>query len=154
MTTESTQMRLMVAKAATLAGVVSVLVVGVAYGIAKATGRPMLAQDIAMAGGVLLLAGLPGLVLSAALTGRLRGGASLGFVAGAAIRLPAGGVVALNGINWGLAQTQSFPQIVAAAYLVLLVIEVLILSPAVKRTAAIEAKPPAVENTPGVEESV
>jgi hypothetical protein len=144
----------MVARAATLSAVLSVVVIATAYGGAKAVGKPMLAHDLAMAGGVLLLAGLPGLALSVWLTGKVRGGASIGFVAGAAVRLPVGGVVALYGLNWGLAETASFSQIVAAAYLVFLVIEVLCLGPAAKRSAAAETTTPGVDNAPGVEESV
>ncbi|MFN3168618.1 MAG: hypothetical protein ACE37H_16285 [Phycisphaeraceae bacterium] len=147
-------LRLMVARAATLSAVLSVVVIGVAYGVAKAMDRPLLAHDLAMAGGLLLLAGLPGLALSVWLTGKVRGGASIGFVAGIAVRLPAGGVVALNGLNWGLAKTASFSQIVAAGYLVFLVIEVLCLSPAAKRTAIAETTTPGADNAPGVEESV
>lgn len=72
------------------------------------------------------------------------------------MRLPVGGVLALYGLNWGLAQTQSFSQIIATAYLVLLVIEVVCLSPAVKRTAAAEVKntPPVETKTAGDEEPV
>ena len=146
-------LRLLVAKAATLSAVAGVVAVGVAYAVAGAMGKADLAYDIALAGGVLLLAGLPGLALAVMLTGKVRGGASLGFVAGVAVRLPVGGVVALNGLNWGLAKTQSFSQCVATAYLVLLVIEVVFLSPAVKRTAAAEATS-LRQNTPGKEESV
>ena len=160
MTQSITHLRGQVAKAAVLSAVVSVVLIGVCYAVAKAAGKPQLATDIAMAGGVLLLAGLPGLVLSVVLTGRVRGGASIGFVSGIGVRLPVGGVVALNGLNWGLAQTQSFSQVVATAYLVLLVVEVVCLSPAVKRTAAAEAKspfkkhPPVEQETTGDEESV
>lgn len=135
-----THMRGQVAKAAIVSAVVSVVLIGVAYALAGAMGKPQIAYDIAMAGGLLLLAGLPGLVLAVVLTGRVRGGASIGFVGGVAVRLPAGGVLALYGLNWGLAQTQSFAQIVAGMYLALLVIEVICLSPAVKRTAAAEAR--------------
>jgi len=148
------QHRYDVAKAAVLSNVVSVVLIGIAYAITKAMGKPQLAHDIAMACGLLLLAGLPGLVLAVALTGRLRGGASLGFVAGIAVRLPVGGVIAFYGLNWGLAATQSFSQIVATAYLVILVIEVVLLSPAVKRTAAAEAQTPRVDKTTRDEESV
>lgn len=159
MTQSITHLRGQVAKAAVASAVVAVVLIGVCYVVGKAAGKPQLAADIAMAGGVLLLAGLPGLVLSVVLTGRVRGGASIGFVSGIGVRLPVGGVVALNGLNWGLAQTQSFSQIVAGTYLVLLVIEVVCLSPAVKRTAAAEAsadakKLPPVEMTAGDEESV
>lgn len=141
MTAQSIQhLRGVVAKAAIVSAVVSIIVVGVSYAIAAGIEKPQLAHDIAMAGGLLLLAGLPGLVLSVRLTGKVRGGASIGFVAGSAIRLPVGGVVALYGLNWGLAQTGSFSQIVAIAYLVLLVIEVICLMPAVKRTASAETK--------------
>ena len=154
MTQPITQLRRQVAKAAILSAVASVALIGTAYAVAGATEKPQLAYDIAMAGGVLLLAGLPGLVLSVALTGRVRGGVSIGFVAGVGVRLPVGGVVALYGLNWGLAQTQSFSQIVAIMYLVLLVIEVVFLSPAVKRTAAAEARVHGVETTPDDEESV
>lgn len=146
MTDEIKACRMQVARAAVISLIAGAVAVGVTYAIAKATGKPQLAADIAMAGGLLLLAGLPGLVLSVALTGRVRGGASIGFVAGVAVRLPVGGVLALYGLNWGLVQTQSFSQIIAATYLVLLVIEVVCISPAVKRTAAAE-----VENTPPVE---
>lgn len=132
--------RRVVATAAIVSAVVSVVVIGLGYVSAGGLGKAGLAHDIAMAGGVILLAGLPGLSLSVWLTGRVRGGASIGFVAGAAIRLPVGGVVALYGLNWGLARTGSFSQIVAAAYLVLLVIEVLCLMPAVKRTAAAQTR--------------
>ena len=150
-----TQLRGKVAKSALLSAVVSVVLIGVAYWLVKGLGNPQIAQGIAMAGGVLLLAGLPGLILAVVLTGRLRGGASLGFVAGIAVRLPVGGVLALYGLNWGLAQTRSFPMIVAGSYLVLLVIEVVCLSPAVKCTAAAEAKvnakkqPPVEQETAG-----
>lgn len=140
MTDSIPQLRAKVAKAAIRSAVLSVLLTAVGYAVAGVLKKPQLAYDIAMAGGVLLLAGLPGLVLAVLLTGRVRGGASLGFVAGIGVRLPVGGVVALYGLNWGLAQTQAFSQIVAGAYLVFLVIEVACLSPAVKRTAAIEAK--------------
>jgi len=146
--------RLMVARAATLSAVLSVVAIALAYGGAKAMDKPLLAHDLAMAGGVLLLAGLPGLALSVWLTGKVRGGASIGFVAGIVVRLPVGGVVALNGLDWGLAQTRSFALIVAAAYLVFLAVEVVFLSPAVKRTAAAEAQAPGVDKAPGVEESV
>ena len=150
------QLRTSVAKAATLSLAAGAAATGVAYAVAAGLGKPQLAHDIAMVGGLLLLAGLPGLVLSVALTGRVRGGATLGFVAGVAVRLPAGGVLAFYGLNWGLAQTQAFSQIVAAAYLVLLVIEVVCMSPAVKRTAAAEARntPPADNVAAGDEESV
>lgn len=156
MTQSITQLRGQVAKAAIVSALASVALIGVCYVVAKALGKPQLAHDIAMAGGVLLLAGLPGLVLAVVLTGRVRGGASLGFVSGIGVRLPVGGVVALYGLNWGLAQTQSFSQLVAGTYLVLLVIEVVCISPAVKRTAAAEAKktPPVVTETSGEEESV
>lgn len=157
MTASIAHLRRGVAKAAIVAVVVSMLLVAVGYGVAHQFGTPQLAYDFAMAGGLLLLAGLPGLVLAVALTGRVRGGATLGFVAGIGVRLPAGGVVALYGLNWGLAQTQAFSQIVAAAYLVFLVIEVICLSPAVKRTAASETKqtpPVAQAKTTGDEESV
>ena len=140
MTDQIAHLRGQVAKAAILSGVVSVVLIGVAYAVAGATGKPQIAYDIAMAGGLLLLAGLPGLALAVVLTGRVRGGASLGFVAGIGVRLPVGGVLALYGINWGLAQTQSFSQIVAGMYLVLLVVEVVCISPAVKRTAAAESR--------------
>ena len=161
MTSEITQLRAVVARAAILSVVISVVLIGVGFAVARALGKPQLAHDIAMAGGVLLLAGLPGLVGAVALTGRVRGGASFGFVAGIAVRLPVGGVVALYGLNWGLAKTASFSQLIGAAYLVLLVIEVACLSPAVKRTAAAEARastkkqPPAQhDETAGDEESV
>jgi hypothetical protein len=156
MTDEIKACRMQVARAAVISLIAGAVAVGVAYAIAKATGKPQLAADIAMAGGLLLLAGLPGLVLSVALTGRVRGGASIGFVAGVAVRLPVGGVLALYGLNWGLAQTQSFSQIIATTYLVLLVIEVVCLSPAVKRTAAAEVKntPPVETKTAGDEEPV
>ena len=154
MTSEITQLRAVVARAAILSVVISVVLIGVGFAVARALGKPQLAHDIAMAGGVLLLAGLPGLVGAVALTGRVRGGASFGFVAGIAVRLPVGGVVALYGLDWGLAKTQSFSQVVAAAYLVFLVIEVVCLSPAVKRTAAAEARTPRVEQSTGDEEPV
>ena len=148
MTPSISHLRGQVAKAAMASAVVSVVLIGVCYAVAKAAGKPQLAADIAMAGGVLLLAGLPGLVLAVVLTGRLRGGASIGFVSGIGVRLPAGGVVALYGLNWGIAQTQSFPMIVAGGYLVLLVIEVVCLGPAVKRTAAAEANADATKQPP------
>ena len=160
MSSPITHLRSRVAKASILSAVVSAALIGIGYAIAKAMGKPQLAYDIAMAGGVLLLAGLPGLVLAVALTGRVRGGASIGFVSGIVVRLPVGGVVALYGLNWGLAQTPSFPRIVAGTYLVLLVIEVVCLGPAVKRTAAAEANtnvekhPPVETKTAGDEESV
>ena len=156
MTPEIKACRTQVARAAVISLVAGVVAVGIAYAIAKATGKPQLAADIAMGGGLLLLAGLPGLVLSVVMTGKVRGGASMGFIGGIAIRLPAGGVLALYGLNWGLAQTQSFSQIIATAYLVLLVIEVVCLSPAVKRTAAVESKntPPVETQESGDEESV
>lgn len=153
MTTAAINLKTTVARAAIVSAVLCVAVTGVAYAVAEAAGKPQLAYDIAMAGGVLLLAGLPGLVLSVVLTGRVRGGASIGFVGGVGVRLPVGGVVALYGLNWGLAQTQSFSQVVAAAYLVFLVIEVLCLSPAVKRTAAAEARA-REDQTAGQQESV
>lgn len=153
MTEQTPQLRAKVAKAAIASMVVSMVLVGVCYAVAGGVGKPQLAYDIAMAGGLLLLAGLPGLALAVALTGKVRGGASVGFVAGIAVRLPVGGVVALYGLNWGLAQTQSFSQVVAAAYLVLLVVEVLCLMSAVKQAAAAEAKTPSDE-TLGDEESV
>lgn len=140
MSTPITHLRNQVAKAAILSAVVSTALIAVFYMVSRAMGKPQLSYDIAMAGGVLLLAGLPGLVLAVALTGRVRGGASIGFVSGIAVRLPVGGVVALYGLNWGLAQTSWFPKIVAGTYLVLLVIEVVCLGPAVKRTASAEAK--------------
>ena len=149
-----------VARAAILSAVVSIVLIGIGYAIARAMGKPQHAHDIAMVGGVLLLAGLPGLILSVVLTGRVRGGASLGFVSGIGVRLPVGGVLAFYGLNWGLAQTASFSQFVAGMYLVLLVIEVICLSPAVKRTAAAEAKaqvekhPPVDTKTAGDEEPV
>lgn len=160
MTPSTAQHRLAVARAATLSLVAGAAAVGLGYALASGVGKPQLALDIATAGGLLLLAGVPGLVLSVLLTGKVRGGASIGFVAGIAVRLPVGGVVALYGLNWGLARTQSFSHVVAAAYLVLLVIEVVCISPAVKRTAAAEAKtrtaqqPPDQELTAGDEESV
>lgn len=154
MTSPIADLRGQVAKAAILSAVVCVVLVGISYAVANAMGKPQHAQDIAMAGGLLLLAGLPGLALAVALTGRVRGGASFGFVAGTAVRLPVGGVVALYGLNWGLAQSQAFSQIVAATYLVLLVVEVVCLSPAVKRTAAAEARVQGVGNTPVDQESV
>jgi Na+(H+)/acetate symporter ActP len=135
-----THLRGQVAKAAILSAVVSVVLIGLTYGVASVSGKPQVAYDIAMSGGLLLLASMPALLLSVLLTGRVRGGASIGFVAGIAVRLPVGGVLALYGLNWGLAQSQSFPQIVAGMYLVLLVVEVVCISPAVKRTAAAEAR--------------
>lgn len=152
--------RRQVALAATLAAVVSVVVIGIGYAIARGIGNPQHAHDIAIAGGVLLLAGIPGFVLAVVLTGRVRGGASFGFVSGIGVRLPVGGVLAFYGLNWGLAQTANFSQIVAGTYLVLLVIEVICLSPAVKRTAAAEAKDSSKKRSPdepdraGDEESV
>lgn len=160
MTDEIPKLRAMVAKAAILSAVVSAGAIGLAYAAGRGVGNALLAHDIAMAGGILLLAGLPGLIGSVALTGRMRGGASIGFIAGIAVRLPVGGVLALYGLNWGLAKTQSFSQVIAAAYLVLLVIEVVCISPAVKRTAAAEARaitkntPPAEQTMAGDEESV
>jgi len=148
------QAKLRVARAATLSAVAGALVTGLGYALLRLMGNPQVASDIAMAGVVLLLAGLPGLVLAVVLTGGVRGGAAFGFVGGIAVRLPVGGVFALNGLNWGSAQTQWFPQIVAGMYLVLLVIEVLFLSPAVKETAAAEARATRDRETPGEEESV
>lgn len=154
MTQPIAQLRGQVAKAAILSAVLSMVLIGVVYAAAGAMGKPQLAHDIAMAGGLLLLAGLPGLALAVVLTGRLRGGASMGFVAGIGVRLPAGGVLALYGLNWGLAQTQSFSQIIATAYLVLLVVEVVCISPAVKRTAAAESRIRSEENATDDQESV
>ena len=148
------QARVGVAKAAVLTVLAAVGVIAAGYGVSRGVGKPQLAMDIATAGGVLLLAGLPGLVLSVVLTGKLRGGASIGFVAGIAVRLPAGGVVAFYGLNWGLAQTPAFSQVVAFAYLVILVIEVVLLSPAVKRTAAAEVDKAPADKTSGDQESV
>ncbi|MFI4860788.1 MAG: hypothetical protein ACIAXF_08925 [Phycisphaerales bacterium JB063] len=132
-----------VARAAVLAGVLSTAVVGVAYGIARLAGAPLIARDIAMVGGLLLLAGMPGLVFAALAAGRIRGGAVYGFLGGVAIRMPAGAVLALWGASWGLAHSPAFTQCIAAGYLVLLVIEVLVLAPAVKATAGIAPTPPA-----------
>lgn len=73
MTDEIKACRMQVARAAVISLIAGAVAVGIAYAIAKATGKPQLAADIAMAGGLLLLAGLPGLVLSVALTGRVRG---------------------------------------------------------------------------------
>ena len=126
-----------VARAAVLAGVVGVAVVGISTAIGLMLGKPGGAHDIAMAGGLMLLAGLPGLVLAAVLAGRVRGGATIGFLAGMAIRMPVGAALATWGAGWGLAQTQGFSNWIAGAYLVLLVVEVLCLVPAVKKTAGI-----------------
>lgn len=147
------QMRVVVAKGVLVTVFAVVLLMGVAYGIAKGVGKPQLAVDIATSSALLLLAGVPGLLLAVVLTGKVRGGASIGFIAGIATRLPAGGVLALYGLNWGLAQTQSFSQVVAAAYLGILVIEVVCMSPVVKRTAAAEAGTPPTTQA-GQEESV
>lgn len=154
MTDQIAHLRGQVAKAAILSAVLSIVLIGIAYAAAGVAGKPQLAYDIAMAGGLLLLAGLPGLALAVVLTGRVRGGASLGFVAGIGIRLPAGGVLALYGLNWGLAQTQSFSQVVAGMYLVLLVVEVVCISPAVKRTAAAESRVRSDEHATDDQESV
>lgn len=101
-----------------------------------------------MAGGLVLLAGLPGLALAVALTGKVKGGASLGFVAGVAVRLPVSGVIALYGLKWGLGLTGVFPQFVAGGYLLFLVVEVLCLMPAVKRTALAAPATPAPDTPP------
>lgn len=126
-----------VARAAVLAGVLGALAVGAAFGIAKLAGAEPVAKDIAMAGGLLLLAGLPGLVFAAIAAGRIRGGAAYGFLAGMLVRMPAGAALALWGADWGLASSTWFNQCIAAGYLALLVIEVLVLAPAVKATAGI-----------------
>ncbi|XAL98612.1 hypothetical protein OT109_13605 [Phycisphaeraceae bacterium D3-23] len=126
-----------VARAAVLAGVLSALAVGAAYGVARLAGAELVAKDIAMVGGLLLLAGVPGLVFAALAAGRMRGGAVYGFLGGMLVRMPAGAALALWGAKWGLASSPAFTQCIAAGYLVLLVIEVLILAPAVKATAGI-----------------
>lgn len=134
-----------VVKAAFLALLVLAVLTGIAYAVALRLAGQDLASDVVVAGAVLLLAGVPGFVLAVALTGKLRGGASIGFIAGIGVRMPVGGVLALYGLNWGLAKTASFTQVVAAAYLFFLVIEVLVMSPAVKRTAASEINAPSDE---------
>lgn len=135
-TTDNPHLR--VARAAVLAGVLGALAVGVAFGIAKLAGAEPVAKDIAMAGGLLLLAGLPGLVGAAVAAGRMRGGAVYGFLGGMLIRMPAGAALAIWGADWGLASSAWFNQCIAGGYLILLVIEVLVLAPAVKATAGIE----------------
>jgi len=127
-----------VARAAVLAGVLSALAVGVAYAVARLAGGELVARDIAMAGGLMLLAGMPGLLFAAIAAGKLRGGAAYGFLAGIAIRMPVGAAFALLGAGWGLAATDWFSQCIAGAYLVLLVIEVICLGPAVKATASMD----------------
>lgn len=131
-----------VARAAVLAGGLGAVVVGVAFGVAKVAGAEPLARDIAMAGGLLLLAGLPGLVGAAVAAGRMRGGAVYGFLGGMLFRMPAGAALAVWGPGAGLAQTPHFSMCIAGAYLALLVVEVLVLAPAVKATAALEPNPP------------
>lgn len=135
MNNDVAQLRQRVAKAGIAALVVCVVLTGLGYGIAKAAGSSGDARDIAMVGGALILAGVPGLGLAVGLTGRLRGGAAMGFVSGALVRMPVGGVLALYGLDWGLASTGRFAQYVAGGYLVFLVVEVLVMSPAVKATA-------------------
>lgn len=135
-TTDNPHLR--VARAAVLAGVLGALAVGVAFGIAKLAGAEPIAKDIAMAGGLLLLAGLPGLVGAAVAAGRMRGGAVYGFLGGMLVRMPAGAALAIWGADWGLASSAWFNQCIAGGYLILLVIEVLVLAPAVKATAGIE----------------
>lgn len=142
----TTNPHLRVARAAVLAGVLGALAVGVAYALARAAGAQPLAADFVLVGGVLLLAGLPGLIGSAVAAGRLRGGAVYGFLGGMLFRLPVGAGLALWGT--GLAQSSHFSTCIGAGYLVLLVIEVLVLAPAVKATAGI-VPPPKQNNTPG-----
>ena len=134
-----------VARAAVLAGALGAIAVGAAFGLAKLAGAELLAQDIAMAGGLLLLAGLPGLVGAAVAAGRMRGGAVYGFLGGMLFRMPAGAALAIWGPGAGLAQSNHFSMCIAGAYLMLLVIEVLVLAPAVKATAALEPNPPKLD---------
>ncbi|MEM9415688.1 MAG: hypothetical protein AAGA29_09465 [Planctomycetota bacterium] len=131
---------LRVARAAVLAGVASIAVVGLAFGIAKAVGADLLAADIALVGGLMFLAGVPGLIGAALAAGRMRGGAVYGFLGGMVVRMPVGAGLALWGT--GLAQSAHFTNCIAVAYIVLLAIEVLILAPAIKATAGIEPKRP------------
>jgi len=135
-----------VARAAVMAGVFSALAVGVAYAIARLAGGELVARDISMAGGLMLLAGVPGLLFAAIGAGKMRGGAAYGFLAGMAIRMPVGAALALLGAGWGLAATDWFSQCIAGAYLVLLVIEVICLGPAVKATASFA--PANISSTP------
>lgn len=157
MTTSIPQLRQRVARSGIVALLVCVVLTGIGYGIARGVGSAGDARDIAMAGGALILAGVPGLVLAVGLTGRVRGGAAMGFISGSLVRMPVGGVLALYGINWGLASTSRFAQYVAGGYLVFLVVEVLVMSPAVKATAAavppVPTPPAASKNTTN-EESV
>jgi len=136
MKTNFSQLRQRVARAGIVALLVCVVLTGIGYGIAKGAGSTGDARDIAMVGGALILAGIPGLVLAVGLTGRVRGGAAMGFISGSLVRMPVGGVMALYGLDWGLASTGRFAQYVAGGYLVFLVVEVLVMSPAVKATAA------------------
>ncbi len=140
---------LRVARAAVLAGVLGALAVGAAYGIAQLVGAEPVAHDIATAGGLLLLAGLPGLVGAAAAAGRMRGGAVYGFLGGMLVRMPAGAALAIWGPGAGLARSGQFSMCIAGGYLVLLVIEVLVLAPAVKATAGIEPHRPTIDS-PGL----
>lgn len=133
---------------ALLAAIAGLVAVGLASWVAQLLKKPGVSQDILTAGGLLWAAGLPALVLAVVLTGKVRGGASLGFVAGIAIRMPAGGVLALYGLHWNLSATPAFTQIVAFSYLVLLIIEVMCLVPAVKFAAA--ATPPVPDPSSGL----
>lgn len=121
-------------RSASLAVVSGVLCVAVATVIGQRFGGEW-GHDVLLAGMLMLVIGLPGLALSVYLAGKMRGGMAFGFLAGMALRLPLGALIALYGTESRFVSTDSFGVIVAGAYLVLLVVEVLCIAPAVKKTA-------------------